>query len=342
MRERYEQWLARHDRLYDTKEWKLRFRIYQSNVQYIDYVNSQNLSYKLVDNKFADMTNEEFRAKYLGFKKPSGIKKVISTYVDQKREDFYAHEEINTMVMKNLPASVDWRKRGAVARVKDQGDCGSCWAFSAVAAVDVGNVGGRSGITCKRSNVEGINKIKTGKLLTLSEQQLFDCDIYSNDHGCSGGLMDLAFEYIKDNGGLTTESNYPYNRGDNTCNKRKITTKNLVTISGYKDIPTNNEKSLQVAVAQQPVAVAIDAGGFDFQFYSEGVFNGECGNDIDHGVAIVGYGGGRKNHHEKYWIVKNSWGEDWGEEGYIRMRRDVTSKHGLCGIAMQASYPVKR
>ncbi|KAI3870696.1 hypothetical protein MKW92_003701 [Papaver armeniacum] len=314
MKTRYTQWLARHNRLYDTEEWLSRFQIYKSNVKLIDHVNSQNLPYKLVDNKFADMTNEEFRAKYLGLKTLPAIKIV--------NDDAFIKLNIST----KLPKNVDWRKKRAVTRVKDQGDCGSCWAFSAVSAV------------------EGINKIKTGKLVTLSEQQIVDCNTGGDDifgkPGCDGGLISLAYDYIKENG-LTNESKYPYKGVDDTCKKKQVVAKkNLVTITGYKQIPANNEKILEAVVAQQPVSTAIDARSSTFRFYSEGIFTGDCEDNLSHGVAIVGYGGGSKKEN-KHWIVKNSWGMNWGEKGYIRMSRGVKSKQGLCGIAKTASYPVK-
>ena len=184
--------------------------------------------------------------------------------------------------------------------------------------------------------MEGITQLSTGKLISLSEQELVDCDTSGEDQGCNGGLMDDAFKFIEQNHGLTTEANYPYARTDGTCNRKKAAHP-AAKINGYEDVPANNEKALQKAVAHQPIAVAIDAGGFEFQFYSSGVFTGQCGTELDHGVAAVGYG--TSDDGMKYWLVKNSWGTGWGEEGYIRMQRDVTAKEGLCGIAMQASYP---
>ena len=194
---------------------------------------------------------------------------------------------------------------------------GCCWAFSAVAAT------------------EGINKLKTGTLISLSEQELVDCDTKGVDQGCEGGLMDDAFKFIIKNGGLTTEAQYPYKGADGTCNA-KAAANHAATISGYEDVPANNEQALKNAVANQPVSVAIDASGSDFQFYKSGVFTGSCGTELDHGVTAVGYG---VSDGTKYWLVKNSWGAEWGEEGYIRMQRDVAAAEGLCGIAMQASYP---
>ncbi|KAL5793628.1 hypothetical protein ACOSP7_002222 [Xanthoceras sorbifolium] len=148
--------------------------------------------------------------------------------------------------------------------------------------------------------------------------------------------MDDAFKFIQQNKGLTTEANYPYKGVDGTCNAKKEAN-HAANINGFEDVPSNNEKALLKAVAHQPVSVAIDAGEGDFQFYSSGVFTGTCGTDLDHGVTAVGYGVNADG--TKYWLVKNSWGTGWGEEGYIRMQRDVDAKEGLCGIAMQASYP---
>nr|AAT34987.1 putative cysteine protease [Gossypium hirsutum] len=307
---RHEEWMSQHGRVYADEQEdhkNKRFNVFKENVERIEEFNDGK-TFKLAINQFADLTNEEFRASYNGFKGPM----VLSSQITKPTP--FRYENVSSA----LPVSVDWRKKGAVTPVKNQGQCGCCWAFSAVAAI------------------EGITQISTGKLISLSEQELVDCDTKGIDHGCEGGLMDTAFEFIINNGGLTTESNYPYKGEDGTCNFNK-TNPIAVSITGYEDVPANDEQALMKAVAHQPVSVAIEAGGSDFQFYSSGVFTGECGTELDHAVTAVGYGESEDG--SKYWIVKNSWGTKWGESGYIEMQKDIKVKQGLCGIAMQASYP---
>ncbi|XP_064958461.1 senescence-specific cysteine protease SAG39-like [Musa acuminata AAA Group] len=307
MAERHVEWMARHGRAYkDAAEKEQRLRIFKSNVEYIESFNAGKRKYQLAANQFADLTHEEFKAMHTGFK-PSGTGA-------KKAGNGFRHGSLSS-----VPDSVDWRSKGAVTPIKDQGLCGSCWAFTVVAAV------------------EGITKIATGKLISLSEQQLVDCDVHGKDQGCQGGDMDAAFEFIVNNGGITSEANYPYEEVQRLCNAHNASFV-VATIESHEDVPTNDEKALRKAVANQPVSVGIDAGSsLDFQLYSGGVFSGECGTDLDHAVTVVGYG--TTSDGTKYWLAKNSWGETWGENGYIRMERDVAAKEGLCGIAMQASYP---
>ncbi|KAF8413769.1 hypothetical protein HHK36_001762 [Tetracentron sinense] len=306
MSERHEQWMTRYGHVYkDDSEKEMRFKIFKDNIEFIDSFNSDgNRLYKLSANEFADLSNEEFRSSRTGYKRPSQSRSSEMTP--------FKYENVTA-----VPSSVDWRKKGAVTPIKDQGQCGCCWAFSAVAAM------------------EGITQLTTGKLISLSEQELVDCDT-SEDQGCEGGLMDDAFTYIQQNHGLTTEANYPYKGLDGTCNTNKAAS-HAAKINGYEDVPVNSEKALLKAVANQPVSVAIDASGSAFQFYSSGVFTGDCGTDLDHGVTAVGYGTSADG--TKYWLVKNSWGTEWGDNGYIMMQRDIEAKEGLCGIAMASSYP---
>ncbi|KAJ6766960.1 CYSTEINE PROTEASE FAMILY C1-RELATED [Salix purpurea] len=278
---RHEEWMAQHGRV------------------------GSDRGYKLGVNKFADLTNEEFRAMHHGYR--SQPSKVVSSS--------FRYENLSAM-----PPSMDWRKAGAVTPVKDQGTCGCCWAFSAVAAI------------------EGIIKLKTGKLISLSEQELVDCDVEGSDQGCGGGLMDNAFQFLTRNGGLTSEANYPYQGADGTCKSKKTESNIEAKITGYEDVPVNNEKALLQAVAKQPVSVAVDGVGYDFQFYKSGVFKGDCGTYLNHAVTAIGYGASSDG--TAYWLVKNSWGTSWGERGYMRMQRGAGAREGLCGVAMAASYPI--
>ncbi|CAK9152592.1 unnamed protein product [Ilex paraguariensis] len=287
--DRHEQWMARHGRVYkDIAEKERRFKIFKDNVEFIESFNKVgNRPYKLSINEYADQTNEEFKASHNGYKMPSNPKAMKTTS--------FKYENVTV-----VPASMDWRKKGAVTPIKDQGQCGSCWAFSTIAAT------------------EGITKLTTGKLISLSEQELVDCDRSGEDEGCEGGYMEDGFEFIVKNKGIATEAIYPYQATDGTCNTKEEAS-HAAKIKGYENVPANSEKALLKAVANQPVSVSIDASGAAFQFYSSGVFTGDCGTDLDH--------------------VKNSWGTTWGDKGYIMMQRDIGAKEGLCGIAMDSSYP---
>ncbi|KAF4364644.1 hypothetical protein F8388_007773 [Cannabis sativa] len=314
LKEIYTKWVVENHKTYNgLGEEDRRFQIFKDNLRFVDQHNAQeNRSYKLGLNRFADLTNEEYRVGFLGTR--SDVKRrVMKAQNASRRYASYANDD------HKLPQSVDWRQNGAVNAVKNQGSCGSCWAFSTVAAV------------------EGINKIVTGELVSLSEQELVDCDRAYNS-GCNGGLMDYAFEFIIKNGGITSENDYPYAGVNGQCNASRAN-KKVVSISGYEDVPTLDEKALKIAVAHQPISVAIEASGRALQLYQSGVFTGECGTKLDHGVAVVGYG---TENGVDYWLVRNSWGTNWGEEGYFKLERNlVGTKNGKCGIAIEASYPVK-
>ncbi|KAG0491383.1 hypothetical protein HPP92_004781 [Vanilla planifolia] len=235
----YEDWLLKHQKSYNAMDEKeRRFEVFRDNLQYIDEHNAGKHSFSLGLNRFADLTNEEYRAQFLGLRSSGRRRRLAGVGSDRYR--FLDGE--------SLPESIDWREKGAVNAIKDQGSCGSCWAFSATAAI------------------EGINQIVTGDLISLSEQELVDCDRSYNE-GCNGGLMDYAFEFVIANGGIDTEEDYPYTGVDGICDKiRELA--DVVTITDYEEVPGYSEKSLQKAVAHQPVSVSIEGSGRAFQFYS--------------------------------------------------------------------------
>lgn len=306
-----------HRRKYaDATEEKFRLKIFMENKHKIAKHNQQYelglVSYKLDLNKYADLLHQEFVAKLNGFNKTQSKLGAQLKNFNDEGVTYISPANID------LPNSVDWRTKGAVTEVKDQGHCGSCWAFSSTGAL------------------EGQHFRKTGVLVSLSEQNLVDCSTSYGNDGCNGGLMDNAFKYIKDNGGIDTEKTYAYEAMDDTC---RYDAKNSgATDKGFVDIPQGNEKKLKEALATMgPVAVAIDASHQSFQFYSEGIYNEpECDSEqLDHGVLAVGYGTDETG--ADYWIVKNSWGTTWGDSGYVKMTRN---KGNQCGIATSASYPL--
>jgi C1A family cysteine protease len=233
---------------------------------------------------------------------------------------------LNTFNNTNLPESVDWREKGAVTNVKDQGQCGSCWSFSST------------------GSLEGAYAIKYGNLVSFSEQELVDCSNIRNggtNLGCNGGEMQSTLDWIGSNGGLCTEQSYPYVSGTTlkagTCQKTCSAVSGSVVKSTVA-VPTNSDTAMMTALTQQPVSIAIEADTRYFQSYSGGILTSTtCGTNLDHGVLITGYG---EENGQKYWNVKNSWGTSWGENGYIKIARSESeSDPGICGIAKSPTFP---
>jgi C1A family cysteine protease len=298
----FDAWKEQHNVKFLTEAEEIhRLNIFADNHLFIwEHNVKPDVTYKLGHNQFSHLTEDEFSKIYFGLQVSNG-----TDWWPVLKEDL-------GLTADAIPASVDWVVKGAVTGVKDQGQCGSCWSFSTTGAI------------------EGAYFIKYGKLYSLSEQQLVDCDTV--DSGCNGGLMDNAFAYVQKYG-ITTESAYPYTAVQGTC---KSTTPVIPAgvVKGFVDVlPSGDENALAAAVAQQPVSVAIQANQLAFQFYSSGILTGTCGKRLDHGVLAVGYG---TDGTTPYWKVKNSWGTGWGEGGYIRIQRGVDK----CGIADSASMPI--
>lgn len=315
--EKFIDWMKEHNKSYKTgDEFVKALEIF---IVADDYITNHNMKgetkYTIDHNEFSDFSPVQFRKHFslgefaLGF--DHTLRAESNSFLMSKQK--YTNNSIN------IPDEIDWVEKKMVSNVKNQGQCGSCWAFSTTGAL------------------EAAYAIKNnGSVIEFSEQQLVDCD--STDGGCEGGLMDQAFEFVHENKGLCTEESYEYmgkqGKCDTSCNVVKGS-----EVSSFIDVEQSS-KALEAALAQQPVSVAIQANQLSFQLYRSGILTGHCGDNLDHGVLAVGYG---EDKGTKFWKVKNSWGSSWGEDGYIRIEKESKEeekKAGKCGIYKMASYPV--
>jgi len=311
-------WMQKHDIKFESgADFVERLAIFSNNHDYIEEVNAQNLPYQLSHNQFSHMTRDEFArynklgvySNYSPYKEgKSGVEGSAPTFRRQSRRSTLRGDDV----------TVDWTTKGAVTPVKNQGQCGSCWAFSTT------------------GSLEGAYFLKNNKLVSFSEEMLVECDTV--DSGCMGGLMDNAFGWIQKNGGLMTEGDYPYTSSSGKSSSCKADSSSIVTGSAptkYTDLQQSDD-AMTAALDQQPVSIAIEADQQSFQFYSSGVLTAKCGKNLDHGVLAVGYG---TLDGIDYYKVKNSWGETWGQSGYILLERNSSQRGGQCGMLMAASYP---
>lgn len=297
----YNNYLNHFNKTYNSSEYWSHYNNFVKNIDKINQHNSENHSWSMGINNFTDLSFYEFK----------------NIYLKSRMLNNSYPSEIHSSHNRHNKSSVDWRKKGLVTPIKDQGQCGSCWAFSAV------------------GSLEGAHAKKTGKLVSLSEQNLVDCAYNFGNEGCNGGWMNEALEYVEYNHGIDTEESYPYTAQDGNCMFNKVnvgaTVKNVINIT-----KGNSTELLDALEYVGPISVAIDAEE-DFQMYKSGVYTSTtCSSvDLDHGVLAVGYGVTQNG--TKYYIVKNSWGISWGDEGYVYWNRDIDN---MCGIAEAASYPI--
>ncbi|ALC44994.1 CG11459, partial [Drosophila busckii] len=296
---------SKHEKLYEDQNEALRRKqIFKQNKELIDTHNKRfadgKESFEMGVNQFTDLSAKEFEEIMLSN---------LDTPLMQSYNTYTPPENVT------LPSSFDWREKKAVTPVKFQGHCGSCWAFAAVGAL------------------ESYQYIKTGQLMELSEQNLIDCTRKYGNRGCHGGRPRFALKYVQDNGGLESESAYPYEvRDDAQC--RFYENAMSVRVLNFTMVAPTEAALAEVVANIGPVAAAVDAG--NFQLYKGGVYyDPNCRRNPNHAVLVVGYG--HDENHGDYWLVKNSWSTHWGEDGYIRMARN---RNNNCQIAAQTVYPV--
>ncbi|EGR31705.1 hypothetical protein IMG5_103490, partial [Ichthyophthirius multifiliis] len=294
----FQQWLQKYNVKLAGEDFTYRRQVFFENLEKISKNNSEDNGTTQEANQFAILTSSEFNQMYKGLKRQqNNIQNLKLQIVDETAP---------------LPASIDWRKKKAVNPVKDQGQCGSCWAFSAV------------------GGLEGAYAIANKKLVSFSEQQIVDCSKNGGNSGCNGGDLPPAYDYAVEKG-IQTEASYPYTAVDGECqyNSKKVVFKP----ESYTKVKTRDPIALAQAVAIQPVPVCIEADESAFQFYSGGIVKKGCGYQLDHCVVVVGYT-------SNAWIVRNSWGSSWGEDGYIRIARTKQSgQPGVCGIYEEPVVP---
>ena len=292
---KFQQYLSEHGKSYRTvEEYEYRLENFMKKDAFINWHNASGESYTVGHNKFSDWADWEY--------------KNILTHSPMPE-----HEKNYVDLPEANATPIDWRSKGAVTPVKDQGQCGSCWSFSATGAL------------------EGAHKIKTGTLKSFSEQELVDCS--TANYGCNGGWQYKAFKYWQTNY-AELETSYPYTARDGAC-KYSSTQHTTTKDGGYANVQGSNVSAMKTALAQQPLSVSVDAESNGFGYYKSGIYSSStCGTSLDHATLVVGWG---SSNGQEYWIMKNSWGTSWGEKGYMRLA--IQDGAGICGIQKEPLYP---
>ena len=301
-------------------DYKNIYNNWLDNDKYIKSINSKNLTYILAHNKFSGMNFNQF-TNYMNFNNNINIIRKGNPLINNKKLRQLS-EDIKIF------NSIDWREKNIVSPIRNQGRCGSCWAFSGI------------------STLESAIAIKTGELYDLSEQQCVDCSTteYGYDNlGCNGGMYDVMWEYVFHNDGICLENNYPYKSGITTqtgiCHTN-CTILEESKVIGYVNVHQGSDISMMRALSTQPVSIAIQAGSRAFQLYQSGIFSDfeHCGSNLDHAVVLVGYD---KIGDQDYYILRNSWGEEWGENGYMRIAKGKKYEpEGMCGLLLDPMFPL--
>jgi C1A family cysteine protease len=277
------------------EEFEFRMGLFAKKDAEIKEINASQDSFTLGHNQFSTWTDFEYK-RLLGFKQPAN----------------FVPENVTYLETSDLQDEVNWITKGGVNAVKNQGQCGSCWAFSATAAT------------------EGAHFVATKTLLSLSEQQFVDCD--KSSHGCNGGWQSNAFKYAEGHA-QDLEKDYVYTARTGTCQDSKF--KGVVSVKSYATVPAGSVAQLKAAIAKQPVSVTVEADKSVFQSYKSGVLDSAaCGTSLDHAITAVGYG---VENGKQYYLVRNSWGASWGDKGYIKIA--AVDGKGICGIQQVSVYP---
>lgn len=308
-RTQFEYFMTKFNKTYSTHDYEYRYSVFCKNMEYADRHNSQeNRTYDMGMNQFTDMTHKEFSSKLL--------MNPINGELHNRGPNTHRYD---MRELSSIPTSMDWRSMGYVTDVKDQGQCGSCWAFSAVGVI------------------EGQHAKVNKTLVSLSEENVVDCSSSFGNYGCGGGWPEAGMRYVINNSGIDTEQSYPYTAGTSGMGGNCSYNNNSVgaTLSKTVNITSGSMADLYHAIATVgPISVALDAE-YDFQMYSSGIFKSTaCSNtSLDHALVAVGYGVSANG--QKYIIIKNSWNTVWGMDGYIYFSADIDN---MCGVATTASY----